>query len=111
MGDVRAGFDAFEQLPAQQVAEQVEIQAKYQGYIKRAEQEIASNRARFETSIPSDFVYKDISGLSSELVQKCQDTRPETVGQASRIPGMTPSAISLLLVYIKKHHHQNKASV
>lgn len=102
---------SFTEKPQGQVAEQIEIQAKYQGYIKRAEQEVLSNKARHATLIPNDFQYHTISGLSSELIQKCQATQPETVGQASRIPGMTPSAISLLLVYIKKYHHQKKAPV
>ncbi len=85
------------------VGEQVEIQAKYQGYVERQQKEIASNRNRMHTMIPKHFDYGKISGLSSELKQKCSDIRPESIAQASRIPGMTPAAISLLLVYIKKH--------
>ncbi len=84
------------------VAAQIEIQAKYSGYIERQQVEIEKHR-RYETLIiPSDFEYKKVSGLSVEVQQKLGDTRPVTVGQAARISGVTPAAISLLIVYMKK---------
>ena len=88
------------------VAEQVEIQAKYAGYIDRQVSEIERQRKHEETAIPTDFDYKIVKGLSAEVEQKLSDTRPTTIGQASRIPGVTPAAISLLLVYLKKKQMQ-----
>jgi len=84
------------------VAEQVEIQAKYAGYIDRQQLEIDRQRRNEETVLPSDFDYKIVKGLSIEVEQKLSNARPATLGQASRIPGVTPAAISLLLVYLKK---------
>jgi tRNA uridine 5-carboxymethylaminomethyl modification enzyme len=84
------------------VAEQVEIQAKYAGYIDRQEDEIAKQRRYEEARIPSSFDYGKVNGLSAEVRQKLNSIRPETIGMASRIPGVTPAAISLLLVYMKK---------
>lgn len=85
-----------------QVAEQVEIQARYQGYIERQTEEIARLRRHEETRLPPDFDYDVISGLSNEVRMKLKDTHPGTLGQASRIQGITPAAISLLLIYLKK---------
>lgn len=85
-----------------QVAEQVEIKTKYAGYIDRQQDEIARLRASEDTRLPVDIDYLTISGLSKELQGKLGATRPETLGQASRIPGVTPAAISLLLIYLKK---------
>ena len=85
-----------------QVAEQVEIQTKYQGYIDRQTDEIERLRRYENTSIPEALDYALIEGLSNELKQKLSDARPETLGQASRIQGMTPAAVSLLLIYMKK---------
>lgn len=83
-------------------AEQIEIQTKYAGYISQQEEEIA-RQLRHETfKIPADFNYVGISGLSHEVQQKLTQTRPTTVGMASRVPGVTPAAISLLLVHLKK---------
>lgn len=84
-------------------AEQVEIQIKYAGYIERQEDDIAKTRKNEDTLIPLDFDFSQISGLSNEVVSKLSDARPETLGMASRISGITPAAISLLLVYLKKH--------
>ena len=81
----------------EQAAEQVEIQIKYQGYIDRQLDEIAKFNKHHNTLLPADFDYAGISGLSNEVVSKLQDARPETVGKASRISGITPAAISLLL--------------
>jgi tRNA uridine 5-carboxymethylaminomethyl modification enzyme len=94
-----AGFEA--EAPA--VAEQVEILAKYAGYIDRQADEVEKLRASENTALPADFDYAVVSGLSNELRQKLQDIRPQTLGQASRISGMTPAAISLLRIYLKKH--------
>ncbi len=85
------------------VAAQIEIQAKYSGYIERQQAEIEKQRRYEELQIPSDFEYDEVSGLSIEVQQKLGSTRPATVGQASRVSGVTPAAISLLIVYLKKH--------
>jgi tRNA uridine 5-carboxymethylaminomethyl modification enzyme len=86
-----------------QAAEQVEIQIKYAGYIERQKDEIAKTLRNENTLIPMDFDFSQISGLSNEVVAKLTDTRPETIGKAGRISGITPAAVSLLLVYLKKH--------
>jgi len=86
----------------QQALEQVEIQIKYAGYITRQQEEINKQLRHEETLLPSDYDYSTVSGLSNEVVAKLTDTRPQTIGQASRISGITPAAISLLLVYLKK---------
>jgi len=84
------------------VASQVEIQAKYEGYVERQREEIA-RRGRYETMLlPCDLDYQSVRGLSIEVQQKLQEHRPETIGQASRISGITPAAISLLLVHLKR---------
>lgn len=86
----------------EQAAEQTEIQIKYQGYIDRQLQEIAKQQKHENTILPADFDYASVSGLSNEVVAKLTDAKPETLGQASRISGITPAAISLILVYLKK---------
>jgi len=86
-----------------QASEQIEIQTKYAGYIDRQLDEIAKKNRNENTLIPVEFDYQQISGLSNEVVAKLKDARPETIGKASRISGITPAAISLLLVYLKKH--------
>lgn len=83
-------------------AEQVEIQIKYAGYISRQLEEIAKAQRHENTLLPVDFDYSKISGLSNEVVAKLTEARPETIGKASRISGITPAAISLLLVFLKK---------
>ena len=88
------------------VIEQVEIVAKYAGYIDRQEAEIAKLRAAEDQALPLDFDYRAVQGLSNEVKQKLEDVRPETIGQAGRIPGVTPAAISLLLIFLKKYRHQ-----
>jgi tRNA uridine 5-carboxymethylaminomethyl modification enzyme len=85
-----------------QVAEQVEIKTKYAGYIDRQQEEIAKLRASEDTKLPEDLDYSAISGLSKEIQFKLGNTRPATLGQAGRIPGVTPAAISLLLIHLKK---------
>ena len=86
-----------------QASEQVEIQIKYAGYIERQLDDIAKKKRHEDTLIPFDFNYGQISGLSNEVVAKLTEANPETIGKASRISGITPAAISLLLVYLKKH--------
>ncbi len=88
----------------EQAAEQVEIQLKYSGYIDRQKDEIDQMRRQENTPLPDDFDYDQVSGLSNELKAKLKQQRPATLAQASRIQGMTPAAISLLLVYLKKRH-------
>jgi len=85
-----------------QVAEQVEIQAKYAGYIDRQQTEIDKALRYDHLRLPEVIDYNGIPGLSNEVSEKLKKQRPETLGQASRIPGITPAAISLLLVYLKK---------
>ena len=89
-------------LPPSFAAEQVEIQAKYQGYIDRQLKEVEKCRQQEQTTIPSDFDYTAVGGLTNEIQQKLTAARPDTIGQASRISGVTPAAISLLLVSLKK---------
>jgi len=84
------------------VIEQLEIEAKYAGYLDRQKDEI-SRSARYENQeLPEDLDYQQVSGLSHEVRQKLTALRPATIGQAGRIPGVTPAAISLLLVHLKK---------
>lgn len=85
------------------VAEQVEIQAKYAGYIERQGDEIARHRRHEATRLPESLDYAAVRGLSNEVRQKLAAVRPATLGQAARIPGVTPAAISLLLVHLKKN--------
>ena len=84
------------------VAEQVEIGVKYAGYLDRQDEEIQRQRRHEDTAIPGDFDYAGLPGLSAELQGKLASVRPETIGQAQRIPGMTPAAISLLLVQLAR---------
>jgi len=85
------------------VAEQVDVQVRYAGYLARQAGEIERNQRNEGTVIPAGFDYSKVSGLSAELCEKLQKSLPENIGQASRIAGMTPAAISLLLVYLKRH--------
>lgn len=93
--------DADERL-AEQVQLQVEVQAKYTGYIDRQQDEIERQRRHEETRLPENIDYAEVRGLSMEVRQRLQEARPETVGRAARIPGVTPAAISLLLVHLKR---------
>lgn len=94
-----------------QVREQVEIEFKYSGYIERQRIEIEQMRRQENTKLPDDFDYEHISGLSNELKSKLIAKKPDNIAQAGRIQGMTPAAISLLLVYIKKHKAMSKTSL
>jgi tRNA uridine 5-carboxymethylaminomethyl modification enzyme len=84
------------------VAEQVEIGVKYAGYLDRQRDEIARQQRHENTAIAAEFDYAGVRGLSAEVQQKLERVRPQTIGQAQRIPGMTPAAISLLLVHLER---------
>ncbi|MDO9318230.1 MAG: tRNA uridine-5-carboxymethylaminomethyl(34) synthesis enzyme MnmG [Gammaproteobacteria bacterium] len=102
ISEVSADLPASPEL-ARQITEQVEIQLKYQGYIDRQEEDIKKLKRQEDTPLPEDFDYQQMQGLSNELKQKLQKVRPENISRATRIPGMTPAAISLLLIYLKKY--------
>ena len=89
------------------LAEQVENQIKYEGYIKRQKEEINKYRANEELKIPDGIDYQSIKALSSEVRQKLTEYKPETIGQASRLQGITPASISILLVYLKTYKPVN----
>jgi len=84
------------------VAEQVEIATKYAGYIERQQQEVARQAAQRAQRLPADLDYRTVRGLSVEVQQKLNEHRPETIGQAARVSGITPAAIALLLVHLKR---------
>lgn len=88
-----------------QVRQQLEIAAKYQGYIDRQAEEVERSRQYEEMTLPEDLDYREVRGLSIEAQQKLNKQRPQTLGQAGRISGITPAAISLLLVYLKKKYN------
>ncbi|TAN29499.1 MAG: tRNA uridine-5-carboxymethylaminomethyl(34) synthesis enzyme MnmG [Castellaniella sp.] len=91
-------------------AEQVDIRIKYAGYVDRQSSEIERQRKQAEQPIPADFDYEHVTGLSIEVRQRLKLSRPETVGQAGRVSGVTPAAISLLLVHLKRHLQGRKAA-
>lgn len=91
------------------VSEQLEIQAKYAGYIERQNVEVEQLAKQEEVKLPNDMAYESIVGLSNEAKQKLSEIRPATIGQASRISGITPSTISLLLVHLKSHSIRKSA--
>lgn len=91
---------------AEDVIEQVQIQAKYEGYIARQQNEIERLRRHEDTKLPADLDYERIDGLSKEISQKLMEARPETLAEAGRISGVTPAAVSLLLVYLKKREYR-----
>jgi tRNA uridine 5-carboxymethylaminomethyl modification enzyme len=99
---LRAFSAALAETDDEQALEQVEIQAKYQGYIDRQSAEIERARRYDHWRLPEQLDYSNVVGLSNEVREKLRQQRPETVGQAARIPGVTPAAISLLLVHLKK---------
>lgn len=94
---------------SEQVAEQIEIDAKYSGYIARQQEDIDRLRVHENTAIPEGFDYLSVEGLSNELKQKLSEAEPQTLARASRIPGVTPAALSLLMVYLKKRGLLRKA--
>ena len=87
---------------APQIRTQLEVAAKYSGYIERQEEEIARQRRNEETRLPADLDYARVAGLSNEVRQKLIQIRPATVGQAARVAGVTPAAVSILLIHLKK---------
>lgn len=87
----------------QKVAEQVEVQVRYAGYVTRQAGDVEKSQRNEKTRIPEGFDYSRVAGLSAELQEKLERTKPQNIGQASRLPGMTPAAISLLLIYLKRH--------
>ncbi len=88
---------------SQDAANQVEIQTKYEGYIQRQSAVAEKFKKIEEKKIPEGFIYKGICGLSKEIAEKLKEVKPLNLGQASRVPGVTPAAISLLMVAIEKH--------
>src|SRR6202011_6202642 len=102
--------DVDHRVPAQ-VRAQIEVRAKYAGYIERQQDEIDRQQRNEDTRLPEDLDYLQVAGLSHEVRQKLAEARPATVGQASRMPGMTPAAISILLVHLKKRSLKDRARV
>jgi len=102
--------DVDDRLPPQ-IRAQIEVHAKYAGYIERQHDEIERQRRNEETTLPADLDYAVVSGLSNEVRQKLAQARPTTLGQAGRIPGVTPAAISILLVHMKKRSLQRTIRV
>jgi tRNA uridine 5-carboxymethylaminomethyl modification enzyme len=90
---------------SKRVRQQVEVECKYEGYLRRQEAEVLKFKRLEQLSIPEQLSYAGIPGLSNEIRQKLQEIRPLSLGQASRIPGITPAALSILLVYLKKRHN------
>ena len=110
-GNMASANDASEKVKTAidaQSTQQAEIQIKYQGYIDRQEEDIERLKKQENTKLPADFNYQQMQGLSNELKQKLLEVKPENIGRASRIPGITPAAISLLLIYLKKHRAVNR---
>lgn len=101
--DIRELSQSVEQQPvSDSVAQQVEISAKYAGYIDRQQEDLEKLRRQENTKIPPQFDYQQVTGLSNEVKQKLSEAQPTTLARAARIPGVTPAAISLLLVFLKK---------
>ena len=97
-----------ETLLTSEAAEQVEILTKYQGYIDRQNEEVSKLRDLEHLTLPKNFDYNAVRGLSTEVIQKLNQHQPETVGQASRISGITPAAVALLTVHVKRGIHSNQ---
>lgn len=95
-----------DRLPAQ-VQRDIEVRSSYAGYIERAQQEIERSQAHQDTALPADLDYAMLGGLSHEIRQKLTQIRPATVGQAARVPGVTPAAVSILLVHLRRHSTGN----
>ena len=105
------GIEIGSGLPPGENAEQVEVQVKYEGYIARQRDEVIKQQAYEQQAIPAEIDFDKVTSLSFEVRQKMKQHRPETVGQASRISGVTPAAISLLLIHLKRHYYgENKKS-
>jgi tRNA uridine 5-carboxymethylaminomethyl modification enzyme len=106
---LQQGFDLPTGLLPGDEAEQVQIQIKYEGYITRQQDEVDRHQAQDTLAIPPDLDFSVVTSLSFEVRQKLNTHRPETVGQASRISGVTPAAISLLLIHLKRHQYGKAA--
>lgn len=100
-----------ENIHSKEIIEQVEISIKYAGYIARQELDIAKQKKYEQWKIPAEFKYDNISGLSREIVEKLTKSTPETIGQASRISGVTPAAISLLIIYLTKNNRNKNINI
>ena len=98
-------------LACHDASDYVETQIKYEGYIARQQDEIDRLKRHESTKIPTSFDYEGVVGLSNEICQKLNETRPSNIARASRIPGMTPAALSLLLVYLKKHSESPRSAI
>jgi tRNA uridine 5-carboxymethylaminomethyl modification enzyme len=85
------------------VQRDLEVRARYSGYIERAHQEIERSRAHEATTLPEDLDYAALAGLSNEVRQALRQVRPRTLGQAARVPGVTPAAVSILLVHLRRY--------
>jgi len=109
-GAAAAGAQMDDRLPAQLAAE-LEARLKYAGYIKRQEEEVERQRRNGETALPADLDYATLAGLSHEVRQRLAQIRPATLGQAGRVPGVTPAALSILLVYLKKRSLTRRSRV
>ena len=96
-------LDNFGQTANSDVGHLVAIEERYSGYLKRADEEILKTAKTLDVKIPETLLYSEIKGLSNEAREKLTTVLPETLGQASRISGITPAIISLLRIYIKKH--------
>jgi tRNA uridine 5-carboxymethylaminomethyl modification enzyme len=106
---VAQGYSSLSEELASQAARQLEIAARYSGYIDRQSQEIERQRRHVTTALPEDLDYSIVSGLSNEVRDKLTRIRPESLGQAARISGVTPAAISLLLIHLKKREQRKSA--
>ena len=93
----------------EQIELQLEVQAKYQGYIDRQQREIERHAKQESLRLPTDLDYSSVTGLSNEAMQRLMSARPATLGHASRLEGMTPSAVSLLLIHLKKRQLKKSA--
>jgi tRNA uridine 5-carboxymethylaminomethyl modification enzyme len=93
----------------EQVVLQLEVQARYAGYIERQQREIDKHARQESLQLPTDIEYGEVAGLSNEARQRLEAARPETFGQASRLEGVTPATISLLLIHMKKRHLRQTA--
>jgi tRNA uridine 5-carboxymethylaminomethyl modification enzyme len=94
-----------------QVRAQIEVRAQYAGYIERQQDEVERQQRNEETRLPDDLDYLQLAGLSHEVRQKLSEARPATLGQAGRLPGVTPAAVSILLVHLKKRAVKARARV
>lgn len=101
------GLDAAPKMLSERVKQQVEVECKYAGYLRRQESEAKKFKQMEQIEIPHDFTYGEIPGLSNEIRQKLITVRPVSLGQASRIPGVTPAAISVLMVYLKRFREKS----